>query len=69
MFLAEAVCTSTNHNFLNKRARNLNIMQWKFQNTEFIKRMHDSISRFYTNFKKCTLMAEKKGTLGTKSWK
>ena len=44
MLLAEAVGTSTNHNFLNKSARYLNIIQWQFQNSEVIKRMQ----RLYT---------------------
>ena len=43
MLLAETMRTSTNHNFLNKSAQNLNIIQWQFQNSEVIKRMQ----RFY----------------------
>ena len=39
MLLPEAVRASTNYNFLNKSARNLNNIQWQFQNSEVIKRI------------------------------
>ena len=52
MLLAEAVRASTNHNFLNKSTRNLNIIQWQFQNSEFIKRMQGLYISILYKFKK-----------------